>query len=94
MLGWPHPDYLLECITGEQLAGWIDYTEREPFGFPIDDIRGAMTMMTIVNSQGGKTTIEDFKLAEKLENPPNEDGSDTDLDVIEKLRALFPQPPK
>lgn len=95
MLGWPHPDYLLECLTGEQLSGWIDYSAREPFGFPIDDTRGAMTMMTIANSAGGKTNLEDFALADKLRDASNEDSELGDAKLLEKLRALFPPaPPK
>lgn len=92
MLGWPHPDYLLECLTGEQLVGWYDYAEREPFGFPIDDTRGAMIMMTTANSAGAKTNTEDFTLGDKLRDASN-DGLFSEGELIEKIRSLFPQPP-
>lgn len=89
MLGWPHPDYLLECLTGEQLMGWHDYAEREPFGFPIEDTRAAMQMMTTANSAGGRTTAEDFTLGDKLRETSNE-GLSAEVEMIAKLRQWLP----
>lgn len=89
MLRWPHPDYLLEFLTGDQLMGWYDYAEREPFGFPIEDTRAAMTMTTIANAAGAKASTEDFTLADKLRDESN-DGLNSEAEMIKKLRALIP----
>lgn len=69
--------------------GWYDYAEREPFGFPIEDTRSAMLMMTTANSAGGKTSTEDFTLGDKLRDSSNE-GLFSESQLIEKLRSLMP----
>jgi len=31
-LGFPHPDYLMECLTSKQLSDWEIFYAVEPFG--------------------------------------------------------------
>ena len=93
-LGWPHPDFLLESLTGEQLAGWQDYYSREPWGFPIEDTMSAMQMLVASRVGGSKdSTIEDFKLAQKIaDGPDNEDGTPSDEAITRQLKGLFKPP--
>lgn len=101
-LGWPHPDYLLELLNADQLADWIDYSSREPFGFPIEDLRGAMQMAITANAAGAELETADFQLADRFRNgPDNEDGTpsaDALMQMIEKLmppsKPPIPQPPQ
>lgn len=81
----------MACLTGEQLAGWIDFHTREPFGFPIVDAQSAMTMSVIANSAGASppTSHTDFSLATQFIEQPNEDGSPSDETLELKLTQLL-----
>lgn len=93
-MGWPHPDYLTAFLTGEQLAGWIDYSGREPFGFPIEDVRAASLMAMVANAAGPKEPFEaaQFLMGPSLVDPVNEDGSQSDDALTLKLLQLMPPP--
>lgn len=39
MLGFPHPDYLLETISYRQFAEWEAFYEKSPFGEDRKDMR-------------------------------------------------------
>lgn len=93
-LGIPHPDYLLEVLTADQLAGWTEYYGREPWGFPVEDMRAAMQMHVAVQI-GGSTdlSLEDFSLAQRLaDGPPEEDGGPSDAALVRKLEQFMPPP--
>lgn len=93
-LGYPHPDYLLTVLTGEQYTDWIDYSQREPFGFPIEDLRVAMQMAVTANAAGAELTAADFQMADRLrEDPENEDEVSPDK-LIQILEKLMPPKPK
>lgn len=94
-MGWPHPDYLTAFLTGEQLSGWIDYSTREPFGFPIDDMRAALQAATTANAAGPDTPYShtDFMLGPVLLDPPNEDGTPSEEHLTMKLQQLMPPKP-
>lgn len=71
-LGWPHPDYLLELLTGEQLGDWADYYSREPWGFPVEDMRSSMAMAVAANVGGSKMAPADFSMATAPEDELDE----------------------
>lgn len=48
-LGFPHPDYLLEYLSGDQVAEWLAYSEVEPFGGWVWDYHVAKILAVISN---------------------------------------------
>lgn len=75
----------------DQLLGWIDYSKREPFGFPIHDLQFAMLQSTTANSWGSKTTAADFTVGDKLvDQAVDEEGEPTDEALIHRLQKMFP----
>jgi len=55
-LGSPfiHPDYLLECLTGEQFKEWQMFAELEPWGYNEKDLQESFTRYSTAASQGVK----------------------------------------
>lgn len=55
-LGWPHPDFLLSCLTYEQFAQWQDYYQRNPWGEGRADQRQAVLLQYLFAPfmRGGK----------------------------------------
>ena len=84
-------------LTAEQLDGWMDYAGREPFGFPMDDLRIASLLSMIGNTTGPKPPLEtsQFLMGPNLVDPPNEDGTPSENALIRKLKQmLLPPKPK
>lgn len=50
-MGFPHPDYLLECLTAKQLSDWEIIYAIEPFGEEAEWYRLGMHLCTIVNTK-------------------------------------------
>lgn len=89
-LGWPHPDFLGEYLSLEQVLDWMEFYGREPWGFEADDYRAAMQAFTVARSAGSKTArIEDFRLGPKLAKAANA-GKPEDPQVLkERIRTAF-----
>lgn len=89
-LGWPHPDFLGEVLSAEQVADWQDFYSREPFGFAAEDHRNALLAFTVARSAGSKRArIDDFLLGSKLEQSAKT-GRPEDPEVLkERLRAAL-----
>lgn len=89
-LGWPHPDFLGEVLTAEQMAEWMEFYAREPWGFGVDDHRNALLAFTVARSAGSKKArIDDFLMGPKLEQSAKA-GKPEDPEVLkERLRAAF-----
>jgi hypothetical protein len=74
-LGYPHPDYLLEQLTGEQLAEWRAYDQLEPIGVDRIEYGFAMLASVIMNiaiSIFGKRNTKQFLPTDFL---PDWDGT-------------------
>lgn len=91
-MSWPHPDYLTAFLTTEQLAGWIDYASREPFGFPIEDARAAVQAAVTANAAGPEEpyTADQFLMGPGFADPPNEDGLPSEDALALKIAQLLP----
>lgn len=89
-LGWPHPDFLGEYLSLEQVHDWMEFYGREPWGFEADDYLAAMQAFTVARSAGSKTArIEDFRLGPKLAKAANA-GKPEDPQVLkERIRTAF-----
>lgn len=48
-LGYPHPDYLLDELTSQQITEWLAYNEIEPIGDWVHELRFARLMALITN---------------------------------------------
>lgn len=55
-----HPDILLESLTNEQWQGWIDFYNRRPWGFSIENLRAALNAQASANSFGGRVRLTTF----------------------------------
>jgi hypothetical protein len=53
-------------LTSPQLAEWLDYFCREPFGFPSEDLNTARIMAVIANALGGGVSPLEFLIGPKL----------------------------
>lgn len=85
----------MSFLTGEQLSGWIDYSTREPFGFPIDDLHAAQLLAMVANAAGPAKPFEaaDLLVGPRLVDPPNEDGTPSVDALTLKLKQLMPPKP-
>lgn len=94
-------------LTADQLEGWLDFSQREPFGFPIIDLLAAAIQATICNAAGAKPPVnaKDFALSERLaeiaietagDGPVAEGGSSVETMILqlEKLLGANRPPPK
>ena len=55
-VGYPHPDYLREVLTGKQLNDWYAYASLEPLGDEWADARNAVLCSLVHNLWRGKHT--------------------------------------
>lgn len=60
-LGCPHPDYLLELLTGEQFDEWLAFAAIEPFGDLRQDLRTAAQSATILGALAGSGRLPDIQ---------------------------------
>jgi hypothetical protein len=86
-LGYPHPDYLLKCLTSRQISEWIAYFKIEPFGPPAEEMRfGVLAASTLLPhvKKGTKIDPRDFTVSLKPEtkNKP-------DADLGSQLKSAF-----
>lgn len=49
-LGYPHPDHLMQAITGPQLADWLDFYAVEPWGDTRADLRAGIVAAVVANA--------------------------------------------
>lgn len=90
-LGWPHPDFLIEALTTEQLLDWAEFNRREPIGFPIEDQRAAMTMYTFARVMGAKeVTLDMFSLDPLKEERQSEDLSQRLINAFKAIPKKEP----
>jgi hypothetical protein len=97
----------LQALNAEQIESWLEWSQREPFGFPIVDLLAAAIQATIANAAGAKPPLgaKDFALSERLaelsiENaggePVAEGGASVEsmiLQLEKLLGANRPPPP-
>jgi hypothetical protein len=68
------------------VAGWADYHQREPWGFPIADLRAAMAMHVTAAVAGAKEVkVDDFMLGDQLRMAAMTD----DEKQMEMLKKVF-----
>lgn len=60
MLGVAHPDILLRQISSAQLAEWLAYFNRKPFGSDHSDYLTAQLTSVVSNLAGDKSKPTDF----------------------------------
>jgi hypothetical protein len=48
VLGFPHPDHLLEVLTARQFSDWLNFAAVEPFGPLVDDMRHGALCAAVV----------------------------------------------
>lgn len=77
-MGWPHPDYLLQVLTVDQLTEWAAFYSLEPWGFEVDERRFGMLGWAILKTVGWDGKPDDFTIVPK----PAESG------VTKLIRAL------
>lgn len=85
VLGYPHPDYLLEELSSPQYAEWLAFAQLEPIGDERADIRSAMAATAMVNAQGvrPKAKLEQFLPFRTAEKPQTPD------ELLRKAEALL-----
>ncbi len=65
-LGFPHPDHLLDELSGRQLREWEMYYQKKPFGTQMGFYQSGMisSVLANINRDSKKTpkafTVEDF----------------------------------
>lgn len=95
-LGWPHPDYLGEVLSLEQVYEWMEFYSREPWGFDVEDQRSALQAMVVARSAGNKSARFDQFLMKKKNNDHKAATSpETPEQLKQRLRSAFgvPAPP-
>lgn len=87
MLGYRHPNQLLEELTSPEYADWLAFAQLEPIGDERADIRSAMSTVALVNIQGPKqkARLEQFLPFRTAEKPQTPD------ELLRKAEALLPQ---
>lgn len=69
VLGFSHPDRLLERLTAAEMDEWAAYFGEEPFGPEAESLRAAIVACTVANaSRSSKQTpykVTDFQLGYK-----------------------------
>lgn len=53
-VGCLHPDFLVEQLSFEQIAGWRRQFQRRPFGSHREDLRLLVLLKYLQSSQGGE----------------------------------------
>jgi len=70
-LGYPHPDHLMQAITGPQLADWLDFYAVEPWGDTRADLRAGIVAAVIANAnRDAKRRPEPFTPADFMPLAP------------------------
>jgi hypothetical protein len=59
VLGFLHPDELLQALTAQQWAEWLEFYALEPWGFPVDDLRHGMWCAVTIAPHLKKGTAPD-----------------------------------
>jgi hypothetical protein len=79
----------------DQITEWADYSTREPFGFPGDDLLNAFSAFVSATAAGAKDVDPmTFLLSERLsEGAPLEDGGVADDALVGRLEKLLPPKP-
>jgi hypothetical protein len=77
VLGFPHPDYLLDVLTAQQWAEWVEFYGLEPWGPAVDDTRHGVLCATLLAPhlpRGAKADPRDFmfRRPEEREMTPEE----------------------
>lgn len=91
-LGWPHPDFLGEVLSVEQVYEWMDFASREPWGFEVDDHRAALQALVVARSAGSKSAkLEHFRL-QTAARRQEEHGPESTESLRSRLKAAFRMP--
>lgn len=94
-LGCPHPDYLLELLTAEQLAEWRAYDLLEPIGTERIEYGFAMLCAVIMNIALSVFGKKDAKQFSPLDFMPSWDGSaykereETKKQSVEEMKRIL-----
>ena len=72
---------VIDELDSKQWAQWEAFYQLEPFGCAVEDYRFARVANAVCNSQGGKTSVEDFV--------PQREPKRKDPGLAAKLRAIF-----
>lgn len=49
-LGFPHPRYLRDCLTSQDITDWLAYEALEPFGASREDVRSGLMVSMYYNA--------------------------------------------
>ena len=90
-LGYPHPDWLCDLLTPEQMNEWWEYYKLDPFG---DDWeRTAVMCATIANVSGNlkkALSVDDFMPQfETKKTMKTQQGKLTGNAALEQLQGRF-----
>lgn len=55
-LGFPHPRYLQQCLTSQDITDWIAYAERRPFGQWRQEMHAGTIAAALYNVQRAKSS--------------------------------------
>lgn len=62
VLGFPHPDYLLDTLTSRQWQDWIEWASVEPVGDEREDWRVAFASAGLASCWADGVKVDSFKI--------------------------------
>jgi hypothetical protein len=89
-LGYLHPDDLLEDLTAQQWAEWLEFYALEPWGFPVNDMRHGMLCAAVLAphmKKGDTAEPRNFMLRPPPEREPTPGETEAHLDALFGVRT-------
>ena len=87
-MGYPHPDYLLDVLSGTQLREWEVYYQTKPFGSQLGFYQSGIIASVLANvNRDSKRTPTPFKHEDFI--PPAYRMDKPKKQGIEVMKALL-----